>query len=493
MAINGFRKKAPGDRPTNMGDKSQQKKPICQESLLEKNVYRPILMLSLFLALLCTFITYPGIFYSDSYVRVHTGYAVLNSIVKTITGHRMILETGNAFTVIPSFLIAVSYGLTGHVGFYTFFQAFLFFMMVFLLIRELNPPGQQVLILMAALSPMIYGVSVYYEANVGCVAGIILLLLLLRRTGNEKTKMQRTGAFLLIVFAAFITVGYRTNALTVIPVLMIYVWKTQKDRIKRLVPILAMVVGIAMTWMIPWIFGVQSESNASTGFVWEMITTIQRMDPETQSAYMDYLDEIGGEGTTQEAVLNTHGDTVDSFMWGSGFNTEKLSRPGTLGKVLRKYLQLMTERPADWFRMKLDFVQRAMGISKMLELNEYDYNRWERMGEYGFNDSMQRKAFHQSYLSFNQLIGFYSRRPWVAFLASLIMVIVEHFRNKEKSEIYALIYWLAVFSYAAYLVVIVVFQIRMFYPALLLLSVLDASIIAEWIQTGIHRIQKRSA
>ena len=188
MAINGFRKKAPGDRPTNMGDKSQQKKPICQESLLEKNVYRPILMLSLFLALLCTFITYPGIFYSDSYVRVHTGYAVLNSIVKTITGHRMILETGNAFTVIPSFLIAVSYGLTGHVGFYTFFQAFLFFMMVFLLIRELNPPGQQVLILMAALSPMIYGVSVYYEANVGCVAGIILLLLLLRRTGNEKNQ-----------------------------------------------------------------------------------------------------------------------------------------------------------------------------------------------------------------------------------------------------------------------------------------------------------------
>ena len=143
--------------------------------------------------------------------------------------------------------------------------------------------------------------------------------------------------------------------------------------------------------------------------------------------------------------------------------------------------------------MKLDFVQRAMGISKMLELNEYDYNRWERMGEYGFNDSMQRKAFHQSYLSFNQLIGFYSRRPWVAFLVSFIMVIVEHFRNKEKSEIYALIYRLAVFSYAAYLVVIVVFQIRMFYPALLLLSVLDASIIAEWIQAGIHRIQKRSA
>ena len=32
--------------------------------------------------------------------------AALNAAVKTLTGHRMPLETGNAFTVIPSFFIA---------------------------------------------------------------------------------------------------------------------------------------------------------------------------------------------------------------------------------------------------------------------------------------------------------------------------------------------------------------------------------------------------
>ena len=82
---------------------------------------------SVIFALLCTFISYPGIWYSDSYVRVTTGGAVLNAMVKTLTGHRFMLDTGNAFTIIPSFFMAISQGLTGHVGLYTFAQAFAFF------------------------------------------------------------------------------------------------------------------------------------------------------------------------------------------------------------------------------------------------------------------------------------------------------------------------------------------------------------------------------
>ena len=79
------------------------------------------------LALLATFISYPGIWYSDSYVRVTTGGAVLNAVIKTLTGHRAYLNTDNAFTIVPSFFMAFSQGLTGHVGLYTFLQAFAFF------------------------------------------------------------------------------------------------------------------------------------------------------------------------------------------------------------------------------------------------------------------------------------------------------------------------------------------------------------------------------
>ena len=44
------------------------------------------------LALLCTLISYPGIWYSDSYVRVATSGAVLHAMVNTLKGMRMIYE-----------------------------------------------------------------------------------------------------------------------------------------------------------------------------------------------------------------------------------------------------------------------------------------------------------------------------------------------------------------------------------------------------------------
>ena len=55
------------------------------------------------LALLCTFATYPGIWYSDSYVRVETGRAAFNAVVKTLIGQGRPLQTRNHFTLIPSF------------------------------------------------------------------------------------------------------------------------------------------------------------------------------------------------------------------------------------------------------------------------------------------------------------------------------------------------------------------------------------------------------
>jgi len=453
---------------------------------------RGLLALSAVMAVLCTFVSYPGIFYSDSYVRVETAKAILNAVVKTLTGRRFILETGNAFTIVPSFFMAGSYGLTGGFGMYTFLQAFTFFTAVLLLIRELNPPGKGLLYWIFSLSPVIYGASVYYEANIGCASGIIALVLLFRRIQEPKMRRERAVEFLLICFASFVTVGYRTNALTVIPVLAIYLWITQKTFLRRLLPMAAMMAGIALTWLIPWAFGVQSESNLATGFVWEIITAIQQMEAPEQAAYLDYLDEIGGEGTTRQVLQSSNESTVDGFMWGGAINTKKLSEPGVAGKVFQKYFQLIKERPADFFRMKLRFIGRALGIGEMLDLNEYDYNRWNRMKDYGFNDSDQRKRFHQSFLTANEMLGFYSRRPWVAFLISLIFVIVESLHKNPQRRLYILLFLLAVFHYGAYLVVIVVFEIRMFYPALLFLMILDAAISAEWICAGFQRIRTRT-
>ena len=218
---------------------------------------------------------------------------------------------------------------------------------------------------------------------------------------------------------------------------------------------------------------------------------IQRMPEEDRTEYRDYLDDLCGEGATRGVLAESDETSANSFMWGSSVNTGKLSEPGATGRVLGKYLRLMTERPGEWFSVKKDFVLRAMGFGEALDDSEYDYDRWDSMKEYGFNDSPQRRAFHRSYLKFNEIFGFYTRRPWLPFLISLGMLIAEYLRKSRKRGLYALLFWTAVFYYGAYLAVIVSFELRFFYPALVLLAILDCAVCLEWIRDGIRLLRKR--
>jgi len=447
---------------------------------------------SIILAIACTFISYPGIWYSDSYVRVTTAEAVANAIGKTLTGRGKPLETGNAFTVIPSFFMAPSYAVTGHFGLYTFFQAFGLFAAVFLLIQEINPPFRRTLAVLFGLSPIVYGASVYYEANVGSLIGLIMLILLFRRAREDKDRVDRAAEFILVALSSLITFGYRTNALTVVPVLVVYLFVScRKQMVKKALTLGALILGIALTWLIPAVFQVHGESNASTAFVWEILTTIQRMDPDVQAEYLDYMDDLCGEEATRSALETNDENSVDGFMWAPRMSPEVFSAPGAFSKVLGKYFRLIVERPGDWLRVKADFTAKAMGITGPLDLYEYPYNRWERMAEYGFNDSDARKGFHASFLRFNEVFQFITCRPWVAFLVSACMVIAEAIRKNRKTELYALLLWLAIFYYLAYLIMIVVFEQRMFYPSLILLLVCDAAITSEWICGLAARIRKR--
>lgn len=450
---------------------------------------RPVWTWSAVFALLCTLISYPGIWYSDSYVRVTTGGAVLNAIVKTLTGHRAPVYTGNAFTVVPSFFMAISQGLTGHVGLYTFAQAFAFYAAAFLLIRELNPRGRRWQCALFAFCPLIYGMAVYYEAGIGCVTGIAGLILLFRRAGEEKSRGDRVIEFLLVMLFSFITFGYRTNALTIVPVLVFSLLRLKATGKIKSLTLLAMVLGLFWTKGLPWIFDVRSLSTASAGIVWEMLTVIQRMPAEEQEAYQDYLDEIGGEGSTMIALETSTEDTAGNFMWGEALGIGKMSAPGATVTAVKKYLQLMAEKPGVWWSVKRDVILRSMGFIQTLDYSEYNYNRWEGMAEYGFNDSPQRHAFHESFMATCGGLGFLTLRPWIPFLISLALLIIEQLRKSAFRERYGMIFWLAVFYYLAYLLDTPAYDFRYFYPSLFLMMILDTSILWNEIRELLWKVR----
>lgn len=427
------------------------------------------------LALLCTLISYPGIWYSDSYVRVATGNAVLHTVLNTLLGRGAPLDTGNAFSVIPSFFMALSIGATGHVGLYTFAQAFAFFAAAFLLIREVNPESRPLQSVLMACCPLVYGMSVYYEAGIGCVTGIAALLLLLLRADAPKGRGDRVLEFAGVAFFSFVAFGYRANALSVLPVLGYLLLRMKKQRIRRGILLLAILLGTLMTKGLPWIFQIRSQSTAPVGIVWEMLTAIQRMPAEEREKYEDYLDEIGGEGATKAALAVSNEVTSGSFTSAGLLGPDQLSEPGAAGVALRKYVQLMAERPGEWFSVKRDIILRSLGIGMALDGSEYSYNRWDAMGEYGFNDSPRRHAFVDSFTAAFEKLGFYTRHPWVPFLISLILVIAEYLLKRPGREKDALLLWTAAFYYLVFLLDTPAYDFRYFYPSLWLLMILDGA------------------
>ena len=264
-----------------------------------------IIIGSLFLAILCTLITYPGIWYSDSYGRYNMSLTIGKCLKMILNGQRNLINVSCWLTVVPSFFMEFFKVITGNIAAYTVFQAFMFFQATFLLCKKLNNCKKSYLkakYIILALSPLIYCVSVYYEASILCVAALVYLILLIDMIKINKSVFDKIIEFGLIIFFSFMMFGYRANAFTVIPVLLFYVYKLKVDKKLKLLTTFSLMFGYLLTFLLPMFLNIKIMSSVSAGFAWEIISVIQHLDEEKKLNYLNYLDEIGGSGSTEEAL-----------------------------------------------------------------------------------------------------------------------------------------------------------------------------------------------
>jgi len=450
-----------------------------------------LIIWSLLIAVFFLLISYPGILYSDSYGRVDTADKLRNSINLLLAGRRNEMPLIECWiTLVPSIFIAASKMLTGNIAAYTFAQCFSFFFISFLLIKRLGASWRWLQYILLLINPLFYGIAVYYEAGVGCITAITVMALILSTDPSEKNVFDTVIEIVLLAFASFVAFGYRANAFTVIPVIVIYILVQKWEVIRKIWVTLAIVLGLLMVAFVPKVLNVDTMGSGVASFVWDMLTAINRMEPEKQEEYIDYLDELAGEGATASALKINSEFSVLGFM-PSKIDAYVMSADGATGIILKKYVNFIVKEPAAYFDTKWMYAKKTLGIEYEILAGEYEYNLIERMWEWGINDTMERLLFYRKYYAVADFLDWLILHPWKVFVLSAVLVAYKWLRKKKNREFCLFLFGLAVFYYGAFLINAQSFELRYFYPSLYLMWIMDIGILLDLILNLGRFIKKR--
>ena len=447
---------------------------------------KTMILVSLFIAVFLTILTYPGILYSDSYSRIGYAQNFRLWIHNLFEGNTSLVQDGVWLTLEPSFFIYLSLRLTGNISMYTFMQCFLCYFTAFVLAGELSRHNYRIIYGGILLTPVFAAYSVYYEAGVGCAIAIVWILILIWKWDRLKNKLDQVISCILLVVFSFIAFGYRANAFTIIPIICIITFWKYRIKIKSIVITCCMFIGFLLVTALPLVLHIDTMSSYAAGFVWEIVSTIQNMDEVKKESYLTYLDDIFGEGTTRNAVdINT---STEQAEWNicpllGAVNVGMLSEQETKN-VINKYISIAKEEPRDFIKTKSYFTAGTLGITEPLKMVEYDYDRWGGMSEYGFNDCVQRKSFVDFFLSYMEFMKLF-RSPWIMYLLAAGCLISERIRAKMELKNITLqeaMFLTSVFYYGAFILNNQSFEFRYFFPSWLLLFFVIIATISNIIQ-----------
>ena len=447
---------------------------------------KTMILVSLFIAVFLTILTYPGILYSDSYSRIGYAQNFRLWIHNLFEGNTSLVQDGVWLTLEPSFFIYLSLRLTGNISMYTFMQCFLCYFTAFVLAGELSRHNYRIIYGGILLTPVFAAYSVYYEAGVGCAIAIVWILILIWKWDRLKNKLDQVISCILLVVFSFIAFGYRANAFTIIPIICIITFWKYRIKIKSIIITCCMFIGFLLVTALPLVLHIDTMSSYAAGFVWEIVSTIQNMDEVKKESYLTYLDDIFGEGTTRNAVdINT---STEQAEWNicpllGAVNVGMLSEQETKN-VINKYISIAKEEPRDFIKTKSYFTAGTLGITEPLKMVEYDYDRWGGMSEYGFNNCVQRKSFVDFFLSYMEFMKLF-RSPWIMYLLAAGCLISERIRAKMELKNITLqeaMFLTSVFYYGAFILNNQSFEFRYFFPSWLLLFFVIIATISNIIQ-----------
>lgn len=431
----------------------------------KKSIYAVV---SVILAFYYSSVTFPGPFYSDTYGRWDIAIGVLGGYPDFVSW----------LSVPPSLFMMIVYKVFGNMGVYTFLQSFLF---IFTSLHVLHAiaPRYWVATMLLFLNPVTLVSSIFSDPAIGSMIGFNLLFLTCWSAWKQENEEWRHSVFLFAfsLFSSYLFFGYRQNAVSVLPVFIlfyVYAYIRKNRHIKWMLGLCGCLLSLVLVSLTPTMMSIQPLNSASAGLVWDTLSTINRMPEEKRNQYLTYYDDISGEGETERALAVTDmNGSVNNFLWDIILYSD-IGKPENSQSIRERFITFVLNEPEYYFPTKLRMMSRTMGYPVPLQTVSFQpYRHVDLLAEIKVISENKLNSFYSFYQSYLEQKTFY-RTPWVWFILGAAAVFWEK-REKKKFGMFAWLYAIAFFYYAAILLANQNYEFRYFLPSYQILYMMTLS------------------
>jgi hypothetical protein len=362
---------------------------------------------SVLYAVIIGMLFYPGILYSDSLDRWNCAIHLANGGINAFTG------CNSNDPVIPIFLMAIFYKITGEVGFFSAIQVFFFSLLFFYFVRHFskNITGNifSSLVLMLPIN-QIYSVFNSYDSLFSIFLILIFLVLL--------NKSNLRIILLPIVFA--ILVGTRINAIVMLP-LVILILFTQRASFSKywywlLTATLTVILSIVVL-QAPTLLKMHKGKSWLIGTAWEYANLATKTLDDRD---IDFLESFGikpsdlSDGICYRSIYcGKEGIFISKVKSSNNHDID----------LIKNYALIARDHPVLFFTEKIKYIKSLMGFDAMpLDNAEIGLSReplWRDPLE--FQSRAKKERWLNRFYNFTMGAGKVFLRPWIIFILLIVL------------------------------------------------------------------------
>ena len=222
---------------------------------------------------------YPGLLHSDSVIRWDTAISLANGGITALAG------VSDHHPILPMFLMAGFYKLTGEIGLFSAVQVFFFSFLFFSFVRHFSPNlNGNIFASLALMLPinLIYSIFISYDSLFSVF--FMLMFLVLLNASNLR--------IIILPIVLAILIGTRLNAIVILPIVILILFIQRASFAKwwhwQLTATLAIALCVIVL-QVPNILKMEKGTSWLMGFAWEYANLATKTHDARESGFLKVL------------------------------------------------------------------------------------------------------------------------------------------------------------------------------------------------------------